>query len=182
MLRAAVKAGTSIGLRAKDAMARGELVPDDLVVAIISARIDQPDARTGFILDGFPRTVPQAHALNQMLEEKGLKLDAVIELKVDEEILLSRIKKRVAEAAARGAALRPDDDPDVLARRLLAYREYTAPLVAYYRAQSVLREVDGMAPVAEVAAAIDRVLNVVPASQSSPKPGPKEAGPLLGPE
>ena len=182
MLRAAVKAGTSIGLRAKDAMARGELVPDDLVVAIISARIDQPDARNGFILDGFPRTVPQAHALNQMLEKKGLKLDAVIELKVDEEILLSRIKKRVAEAAARGAALRPDDDPDVLARRLLAHREYTAPLVAYYRAQSVLREVDGMAPVAEVAAAIDRVLNVVPASQSSPKPSPKEAGPLLGPE
>ena len=98
-------------------MARGELVPDDLVVAIISARIDQPDARNGFILDGFPRTVPQAHALDRMLKEKGLKLDAVIELKVDEEILLSRIKKRVAEAKARGAALRPDDDPDVLARR-----------------------------------------------------------------
>jgi adenylate kinase len=115
-----------------------------------------------------------------MLKEKGLKLDAVIELKVDEEILLSRIKKRVAEAAARGAALRPDDDPEVLARRLLAYREYTAPLVAYYRAQSVLREVDGMAPVAQVAAAIDRGLNM--GSQSSPKPSPKEAGPLLGPE
>src|SRR6202166_78636 len=110
MLRAAVSAGTPVGLKAKDIMARGALVPDEVVVGIVSDRIDQPDARNGFILDGFPRTVPQAEALDRMLEEKGLKLDAVIELKVDEEILLSRIKKRVAEAAARGAALRPDDD------------------------------------------------------------------------
>src|SRR6202011_2793351 len=102
---AAVKAGTSIGLRAKDAMARGELVPDDLVVAIISARIDQPDARNGFILDGYPRTVPQAHALDQMLKEKGLKLDAVIELKVDEGSLLDRIEKRIAQARAQGGSL-----------------------------------------------------------------------------
>ncbi len=164
ILRAAVKAGTPVGLRVKDIMARGELVPDDLVVTIISARIDQPDARNGFILDGFPRTVPQAHALDRMLEEKGLKLDAVIELKVDEDILLSRIKRRVAETKARGATLRPDDDPEVLKRRLRAYREHTAPLIAHYRRQNMLREVDGMAPVPEVAAAIDRVLSAVPAS------------------
>src|SRR6058998_1794555 len=93
MLRAAVAAGTPIGLRAKDIMARGALVPDDVVVAIVSERIDQPDAKRGFILDGFPRTVPQAHALDRMLKEKGLKLDAVIELKVDEAALLKRIKK-----------------------------------------------------------------------------------------
>src|SRR5712671_8168197 len=114
MLRAAVNAGTPVGLRAKDIMARGELVPDDVVVAIVCDRIDQPDARNGFILDGFPRTVPQAAALDRMLAKKKLRLDAVIELKVDPDILLSRIKKRVAEAAARGAALRPDDDPEVL--------------------------------------------------------------------
>ena len=104
MLRAAVNAGTPVGLRAKDIMARGELVPDDVVVAIVSDRIDQPDARKGFILDGFPRTVPQAHALDRMLAEKGLKLDAVIELRVDEGMLLKRIEKRIAEMKARGRA------------------------------------------------------------------------------
>src|SRR5438067_11659226 len=108
MLRAAVKAGTAVGLRAKDIMARGELVPDDVVVAIVSERIDKPDARNGFILDGFPRTVPQAHALDRMLKEKGLTLDAVIELKVDEGVLLKRIKKRIAEMMARREALRED--------------------------------------------------------------------------
>jgi adenylate kinase len=166
MLRAAVKAGTAIGLRAKDIMARGELVPDDLVVAIVSARIDEPDARNGFILDGFPRTVPQAHALDRMLKEKGLKLDAVIELKVDEGILLKRIEKRIAETRARGGALRPDDHPDVLRRRLLAYRDQTAPLVTYYRLQSTLRQVDGMAAVSDVARAIDDVVEQARAGKS----------------
>ena len=158
MLRAAVEAGTSIGMRAKEMMARGELVPDDVVVAIVSERIDEPDARKGFILDGFPRTVPQAHALDRMLKEKGLKLDAVIELKVDEAALLKRIKKRVAEMKARRETLREDDDPEVLRRRLLAYRDQTAPLAAYYQLQSVLRSVDGMAPIPQVSSAIDRVL------------------------
>jgi adenylate kinase len=158
MLRAAVNAGTAVGLRAKDIMARGELVPDEIVVAIVSDRIDEPDAHKGFILDGFPRTVPQAHALDRMLKEKGLGLDAVIELKVDEGMLLDRIEKRIAEMKARGEPLRPDDNPDVLRRRLLAYRDQTAPLVAYYQLQSVLRSIDGMAPVPEVAGAIDRVL------------------------
>jgi len=158
MLRAAVNAGTAVGLRAKDIMARGELVPDEIVVAIVSDRIDEPDAHKGFILDGFPRTVPQAHALDRMLKEKGLGLYAVIELKVDEGMLLDRIEKRIAEMKARGEPLRPDDNPDVLRRRLLAYRDQTAPLVAYYQLQSVLRSIDGMAPVPEVAGAIDRVL------------------------
>src|SRR5467141_4721623 len=127
MLRAAVNAGTPVGLRAKDIMARGELVPDDVVVAIVSDRIEAPDARKGFILDGFPRTVPQAHALDRMLKEKGLKLDAVIELKVDEGILLKRIEKRIAETKARGETLRADDDPEVSHRRPFAYRDQTAP-------------------------------------------------------
>src|SRR6516162_4630332 len=166
MLRAAAKAGTAVGMQAKDIMARGELVPDDLVVDIVSARIDEPDASKGFILDGFPRTVPQAHALDRILREKGLKLDAVIELKVDESILLQRIEKRIAETKANGGTLRPDDDPGVLRRRIAAYRDQTAPLVTYYRLQSVLRAVDGMAPAPDVASAIDAVL-----SQAAQKPG-----------
>jgi adenylate kinase len=171
MLRAAVNAGTPVGLRAKELMARGELVPDDVVVSIVSDRIDEPDARNGFILDGFPRTVPQAHALDRMLREKGLKLDAVIELKVDEGILLKRIEKRIAETKARGEPLRADDDPVVLHRRLLAYRDQTAPLATYYQLQSVLRAVDGMAPIAEVSAAIDRVLKAR-SDKGAPGAGP----------
>jgi adenylate kinase len=158
MLRAAVNAGTPVGLRAKDIMARGELVPDEVVVEIVGNRIDEPDAHKGFILDGFPRTVPQAHALDRMLAEKGLKLDAVIELKVDEKILQNRIEKRVAEMTARGEKLRPDDNPDVLHRRLLTYRDQTAPLVAYYQLQGQLRSLDGMAPIEAVAEAIDQAL------------------------
>jgi adenylate kinase len=158
MLRAAAEAGTPMGVRAQEMMARGELVPDDMVVAIVCARIEEPDARRGFILDGFPRTVPQAHALDRMLKEKGLELDAVIELKVDERVLLRRIEKRIAETKARGETLRADDDPEVLRRRLLAYRDQTAPLATYYQLQSVLRSVDGMAPIPQVGIAIDRVL------------------------
>jgi adenylate kinase len=135
MLRAAVKAGTLVGLRAKAIMDRGELVPDDVVVTIVSDRIGEPDAKNGFILDGFPRTVPQAVALDKMLKEKGLKLDGVIELKVDGSILQSRIENRMREAAARGESLRSDDDPEVLKRRVDAYKEQTAPLVDYYRWQ-----------------------------------------------
>src|SRR6266508_594690 len=180
MLRAAVKAGTPVGLRAKDIMARGELVPDDLVVAIVSDRIDEPDARKGFILDGFPRTVPQAHALDRMLAEKGLQLDAVIELRVDEGVLLKRIEKRIAEMKARGQPLREDDNPDVLRRRLLAYRDQTAPLVTYYKLQSVLRTVDGMATIGDVANAIDQVLRAPAAKapagkQAASKPAKSNA-------
>jgi adenylate kinase len=158
MLRAAVAAGTPVGLRAKHIMERGELVPDDVVVAIIAERISRPDAARGFVLDGFPRTVPQAQALDRLLVERGLKLDGVIELKVDEDMLLARIQKRVAEMTARGEKLRADDNPEVLKGRLAAYRAQTAPLAGYYDAKGQLKPVDGMAPIDEVSAAIDRLL------------------------
>jgi adenylate kinase len=158
MLRAAAADGTPVGRQARDLMARGELCPDDMVVAIVADRIEQPDARKGFILDGFPRTVPQAQALDRMLAEKGLKLDTVIELKVDPAILRKRIETRIAQATARGQALRADDNPQVLQKRLAAYRQQTAPLVAYYRDRGVLTSVDGMAPIARVAGAIDRAV------------------------
>src|SRR4029077_20717508 len=157
MLRAAVAAGTPVGLRAKSIMDRGELVPDDVVVAIVAERIDQPDAKPGFVLDGFPRTVPQAQALENLLMERGLKLDAVIELKVDEGILLRRIEKRVADMTARGEKVRADDTPEVLKGRLATYRAQTAPLVDYYAAKGLLKSVDGMASIDEVTAAIDRL-------------------------
>jgi len=177
MLRAAVKAGTLVGLRAKAIMDRGELVPDELVVSIVSDRIGEPDAKNGFILDGFPRTVPQAVALDRMLKEKGLKLDGVIELKVDSGILQQRIENRMREAAARGEPLRSDDDPDVLKRRVDAYKEQTAPLVDYYRWQGTLRSVDGMAPIHEVEAAVQRALSERPVH----KPAPKETSPAKTP-
>jgi adenylate kinase len=158
MLRAAVKAGTSVGQQAQDIMARGALVPDEVVVEIVAQRIEQPDARKGFILDGFPRTVPQAQALDRMLAERGIALDAVIELRVDEAALLRRIESRIASMQARGEPLRDDDSPEVLHRRLSAYREQTAPLIDYYRREGILRTVDGMAPIAEVTAAIDKAL------------------------
>lgn len=158
MLRAAVAAGTPIGLKAKDIMARGALVPDDVVVAIVADRIDQPDAKRGFILDGFPRTVPQAEALDHMLANKGLRLDGVVALEVDPDILARRIASRVEQMKARGETLRPDDNPDVLKQRLAAYQAQTAPLVDYYRGKGVLRAVDGMASIADVAGAIGRAL------------------------
>ena len=158
MLRAAVKAASAVGLRVKDIMARGDLVPDEVVVAIVADRIDQADAKKGFILDGFPRTVPQAVALDRMLAEKGLKLDGVIELKVDPAILYQRIATRNAEAQARGETLRSDDDFEVLKQRLEVYREKSAPLVDYYRWQSALKTVDGTAAIEGVADAIDRAL------------------------
>jgi adenylate kinase len=140
-------------------MDRGELVPDDVVVAIVSDRIDQPDARKGFILDGFPRTVPQAVALDRLLKDKGLKLDAVVELKVDAGILQQRIENRIAEAKASGQPLRTDDDPEKLKRRVEIYHEQTAPLVDYYRLEGPLTSVDGMASIPQVASAIDRALD-----------------------
>jgi adenylate kinase len=174
MLRAAVKAGTLVGLRAKAIMDRGELVPDDVVVTIVADRIGEPDARNGFILDGFPRTVPQAVALDKMLKEKGLKLDGVVELRVDGSILQSRIENRMREAHARGEPLRSDDDPEVLKRRVDAYKEQTAPLVDYYRWQGTLRSVDGMRAIDEVEAAIHKALTEKPPIR---KPAPKETSP-----
>lgn len=159
MLRAAITAGSPIGLKAKDIMDRGELVSDDIVIGIVSDRIDQPDARGGFVLDGFPRTVVQAEALDTMLARKGMKLDAVIQLKVDETALLQRIESRVAEMLACGKAVRADDNPEALKIRLDAYNRQTAPLVEYYGGRGALQVVDGMAAIDEVAAAIDRVLD-----------------------
>lgn len=177
MLRAAVAAGTPVGLKAKDIMARGELVPDEVVVAIVSDRIDQSDAKNGFILDGFPRTVPQAEALDKMLAEKGMRLDGVIELKVDPEILIRRIETRVAEMTARGEAVRADDNPEVLKQRLTSYQGQTAPLVAYYAGKKVLRSVDGMAPIPAVTAAIDRALAAAAKGKHAAKPAKAKAKP-----
>jgi adenylate kinase len=166
MLRAAVAAGTAVGLQAKSIMDRGELVPDEVVVAIIADRIGQSDAKNGFVLDGFPRTVPQAQALDRLLADRGLKLDAVIQLKVDEGSLLKRIEKRVADMSARGEKVRSDDNPEVLKGRLAAYRTQTTPLTHYYGSKGILRAVDGMAPIDGVTAAIDRLLA---------KPAPRKA-------
>jgi adenylate kinase len=158
MLRAAVRAGTPVGRRAKDIMDHGGLVPDDVVIAIVSDRIDEPDAHHGFVLDGFPRTVAQAQALDAMLVQKGATLDAVINLKVHESILLKRITTRVEEMMARGEAVRADDNPTALQKRLDTYRAQTAPVIDYYAKKGLLRSVDGMAPIAEVTESIDVVL------------------------
>ncbi|MBY0531750.1 MAG: adenylate kinase [Xanthobacteraceae bacterium] len=158
MLRAAVKAGTPVGLKAKDIMARGDLVSDEIVIAIIDDRLKEPDVKNGFILDGFPRTVGQAGALDKLLASKGIRLDAVVELKVNEAALLKRIETRIAEMTARGEAVRADDNPEALKKRLDAYRSQTAPLSAYYKAKGDLLEVDGMAPIPAVENAIDEGL------------------------
>jgi adenylate kinase len=158
MLRAAVAAGTPVGLKAKEIMASGGLVPDDVVVGIISDRIDQPDARNGFILDGFPRTVPQAEALDELLKHKHLKLDAVIELRVNESALLSRVETRVAQMRERGEEVRLDDTPEVLTKRLASYRNQTEPLIHYYSERRKLSTIDGMMAIDEVTRAIHRQL------------------------
>src|SRR6478752_2908885 len=132
MLRAAVAAGTPVGLQAKEIMANGGLVPDEVVVGIISDRLDQPDAKNGFILDGFPRTVPQAAALDELLRKKHIKLDAVVELRVNESALLDRVETRVAEMRARGEDVRIDDTPEVLSKRLANYPTEAEPVIHYY--------------------------------------------------
>lgn len=156
MLRAAVAAATPVGRKAKALMDAGSLVADDVVLNIIAERIEQPDAARGFILDGFPRTVNQAKALDHLLKAKNMKLDGVIELKVDELALLGRIEKRVKEMIAKGCAVRADDNPDAFKTCLDAYRAMTAPVSAYYAQEGRLKTVDGMAPIDVVAAAIDR--------------------------
>ncbi|EAQ35897.1 adenylate kinase [Nitrobacter sp. Nb-311A] len=158
MLRAAVAAGTPVGLKAKDIMASGGLVPDDVVIGIISDRLEQADAKMGFILDGFPRTVPQAEALDRLLQSKNLVLDAVVELRVDESALLQRVESRVAEMTARGEQVRADDRPEVLAKRLASYRALTEPLIRYYSERGKLLTVDGMMAIDDVTRDIRRVL------------------------
>ena len=161
MLRAAVAAGTPIGLKAKAVMESGGLAPDEIVIGIINERISQPDARHGFILDGFPRTVNQAEELEAMLADKGLKLDAAIELTVDPVKLIDRVANRAAEAKAAGQPVRKDDDPEVFKSRLIAYERDTAALTPFYRERGLLHQVDGMASIDEVATAIDAVLSEV---------------------
>jgi len=159
MLRSAVAGGTPVGLEAKDVMARGELVSDDIVVRIVADRIEERDAREGFILDGFPRTVAQAEALDRMLDGKGLRLDSVVELKVDEQALVKRMATRVAETLARGEAVRKDDNPEAFKVRLENYREQTAPVSGYYARKGVLKTVDGMKSIDEVTKEVFTVLD-----------------------
>lgn len=158
MLRAAVKAGTPVGLKAKEVMAAGGLVSDEIVVGIIADRISEPDCARGFILDGFPRTLPQAAALDALLKSKSLKLDSVVELKVDDTILASRIEQRAKETLAAGGTVRADDNADALKTRLMAYYRETSPLTGYYFAHGLLKTVDGMAPITDVTRQIDGVL------------------------
>jgi adenylate kinase len=161
MLRQAVAAGTPIGLKAKDIMATGGLVPDDIVVGIISDRIEQPDAKKGFILDGFPRTVRQAEALDELLKHKHMKLDGVIELRVNESALLERVEARAAETRARGEEVRIDDTSEVLIKRLAAYRSQTEPLIHYYSERHKLLTVDGMISIEAVTREIGRILSAI---------------------
>ena len=173
MLRAAVAAGTPVGLQAKEIMANGGLVPDEIVVGIISDRLDQPDAKKGFILDGFPRTVPQAVALDELLKKKHLKLDAVIELRVNESALLQRVETRAAETRARGEEVRIDDTPEVLTKRLASYRALTEPLIHYYSERRKLLTVDGMMTIEHVTREINRILAAIGAVE--PKAAAKAA-------
>jgi adenylate kinase len=168
MLRAAVAAGTPVGLQAKEIMANGGLVPDEVVVGIISDRLDLPDARKGFILDGFPRTVPQAAALDELLKKKHLKLDAVVELRVNESALLERVETRAAETRARGEEVRIDDTPEVLTKRLAQYRALTEPLIHYYSEKRKLLTVDGMMTIEHVTREISRILAAIGAVEPKP--------------
>lgn len=158
MLRKAVADGTDVGKRAKAVMDAGQLVSDDIVNQIVSERIDAPDCANGFILDGYPRTVPQAEALTRMLADKGLRLDAVVELKVDEKALVKRMEKRVSETLAAGGQVRADDNPESFRKRLDEYRQKTAPLSDYYKGTGELVMIDGMADMDAVTAEIENAV------------------------
>ena len=158
MLRAAVAAGTEIGKKAKAVMDAGQLVSDEIVIGIVSDRIDEPDAKNGFVLDGFPRTVPQAEALEKLLAAKAMKLDAVIEFKVDAEKLVDRIVRRAEEAKAAGQQVRKDDNPEVFKKRLQEFEALTAALTPFYAERGLLKAVDGMASIDQVAAEIAAAL------------------------
>ena len=161
MLRAAVAAQTPVGLQAKDIMASGGLVPDEIVIGIISDRLDQPDAAKGFILDGFPRTVPQAQALDDLLKRKHIRLDAVVELARQRERALNRVETRVAQMRERGEKVRIDDTPEVLSKRLASYRTLTEPLIHYYSERRKLLTVDGMMTIEHVTREISRILAAI---------------------
>lgn len=181
MLRAEVASGSALGREAKRIMETGQLVPDSVVIGMIDKRVDQPDSARGFVLDGFPRTVAQAEALDRMLAGKGARLDAVIEMVVDENALVERISGRYA-CASCGAGYhdkfkqpkhdqicdqcggkeftrRKDDNAETVKARLIAYREQTAPILPYYKTKGLLQRVDGMGSLDEVSAAISGVLS-----------------------
>ena len=158
MLREAVAAGTEVGLRAKAVMDAGELVSDEIVNSIVSERISADDCKPGFILDGYPRTLAQADAVEAMMSSKGLDLNCVVELVVDDKALVGRIVKRAEEAAAAGKPVRKDDNAEVFDERLREYYKKTAPLIGYYHAKGKLKQVDGMGSIDEVAVSIKEVL------------------------
>ncbi|MGB8363945.1 MAG: adenylate kinase [Rhizomicrobium sp.] len=149
MLRAAVAAGSELGKQVEAVLAKGDLVSDEIVIRIIAERYDRPDCAKGAVFDGFPRTIPQAEALDAMLAERCKRIELVVELKVDEAILLARVEQRIQSGQSR-----TDDNPESLKKRLAVYRRDTAPLLDYYRGQGKLVSVDGMAPIAEVTRAI----------------------------
>ena len=181
MLREAVAKGTAVGREAKSVMEAGQLVSDEIINRIVAERIDEPDCANGFILDGFPRTIPQAEALDRMLAERGLKLDAVVEIRVDNEALIQRIAGRFScatcgagyhdtfkptkvpgvcdECGSTEFVRRKDDNAETVKARLAAYEAQTAPLLPFYAAKGLLRTVDGMAPIGEVTVAIQRALS-----------------------
>jgi adenylate kinase len=154
MLRAAVAAGSPLGRQVEDILAKGNLVSDEIVVKIIAERYDRPDCANGAVFDGFPRTIKQAEALDAMLAARGRKIDLVVELKVDEAILLSRVEQRIREGTARA-----DDNPETVKNRLQVYRRDTAPLLDYYGRQGKVSTVDGMAPIDDVTKAIAAVID-----------------------
>jgi adenylate kinase len=194
MLRAAVASGSEIGLKAKAIMEAGQLVPDEVVIALIADRIDRPDARKGFILDGFPRTTRQAEALDRMLAEKGIRLDHVIEMQVDDALLVDRISGRYT-CAKCGAGYhdrnqqpkmpgvcdvcgstefkrRADDNAETVSKRLEAYHAQTAPILPYYRGKGSLKSIDGMAPIDDVTAALARIVAGPTKPKTRTKPAP----------
>jgi adenylate kinase len=155
MLRAAIAAGTPLGLSSKALMDKGALVPDETVIGIIAERYDQPDCATGAVFDGFPRTIAQAEALDRMLAKRGKKIDLVLELKVDDAVLLSRVESRIAA----GGPVRADDNPETLKKRLEVYYQSTAPVLAFYRAQGKVKTMDGMKPIPEVTKQVSAILD-----------------------
>lgn len=156
MLRAAIAAGTELGKKCKAIMDSGDLVPDEIVIGIIAERYDQPDCAKGAVFDGFPRTIPQAEALDAMLKARGRRIDLVIELKVDDAVLIGRVEQRIKES---GGVARADDTPETLKNRLAVYYKNTAPLIEFYKKQGKLVTVDGMAPIGEVTKAIAAVMD-----------------------
>jgi adenylate kinase len=165
MLREAVASGTSTGLHAKEIMERGDLVPDDLVVAVVADRLDEPDAANGFVLDGFPRTLAQAEALDDELYQRGLQLDAVLDLKVDESVLVERVRNRAEQMAERGEPVRSDDTAEVCERRLDVYRAQTAPVIEHYRSLGVLKSIDGLQPIEAVTDELAAAIAALPAQE-----------------